>query len=211
MAKKSQTKAVAKKLASSPAKSSGKAKAAKSRAVPLSIGVAKKTMPARRPPLTKSRPVDPRTPAKAKPRSAMKRGNSQQEKVDAGKTDQSLIETMHHQNIRDILALASSASMKEPPEDRIATVSVAVGKKAENLPPKEAMAQDPKEAMAQETRKLFEHMRDTMGAVPPPVSAGLAFSPIGMMVRHSAYGFNFMLDALQMQRRFFEIWQPRPR
>ena len=183
MAKKSRTKTAAKKTASSPAKSSGKAKGAKSRAAPLLIGVAKKTTPAR-PPLTKSRPAKRRTPATAKPLPAM-----EQEKVDAGQGDQ-----FHLQKNGD----ASTASMKQPPEERMS-----VDGKAEDLPAKGAMAQ--------ETRKLFEQLRETMGAVPPPVSAGLAFSPIGMMVRNYAYGFNFVLDALQMQRRFFDTWQPRPR
>ena len=214
MAKKSHTKTVAKKSVSSPAQSSGKAKGAKARAAPLSIGVAKKTSPARTP-LTNSRPVSGRTPAKPKPRSAMKRENSQQEKVDAGQTDQGLIGTIHHQNLRDILALASPASIKEPTEERITAVSSADGKKAEDLPLKENMAQEV-------TTKLFEENLRRIGAIRPPVSAsgaahqvaavpraGMAFSPLEMMMRQHAYGFNLMLDAWQIQRRFFDLWRPR--
>ena len=41
-----------------------------------------------------------------------------------------------------------------------------------------------------------------------PRAAGMMLMPFGLMVRQQARVWNLMLDALEMQRQFVEIWRP---
>lgn len=184
MANKSQTKAIAKTSASSPAKSSGKAKPAKARAAPLSIALAKKTSPVRLASRT-LRTVDRRTRAKAKPLSAMKRANSLREQSYAEPSAERPLKTVLHKTTEDI-------------QPRTAT----------------------QEAMAKPFEKVPETIEALRARITAPDAArqgaetmlhagSMTFHPLLTMVRQQAIGFNLMLDMLQIQRRFVDMWRPR--
>lgn len=187
MAKKTRTKAVA-----TPAKSLRKAtKRAKVRAAPLLTRHAKKTTLARVA-SKKPRPADRRTPAEL------------------------LLETIEEIRARSAMP-ASTWKLHEEPTASGAVAPVLDAKVTEVLPPMAAVTKP-----FEDLREMTEASRagitapgtgTALGAAHQvvdamPRAARMTFMPLGMMVRQQALAFGLMLDVLQIQRQFFDMWRP---
>ena len=221
MPKKSQTNAVAKTSASSPAKSLGKAKPAKARTAPLSIALAKKTSPVRLASRT-LRTVDRRTRAKAKPLSAINWENSLREQSYAEPSAERLHKTVLHKTTGDLQSrTALPAATKMPQQEPRANAAVSASMDGEM--PKDLASMDVTTEGAM--TKPFEGVRETIEAIRITGPEGAArqgaetmlhagsmtCNPLAMLVRQQALGFTLMLYMLQIQRGLLDMWRPRHR
>ena len=196
MVRKKQTRAGEKTSAKSPAKSQGTAqKLAKVRAASLSNGHTKKTTPARSA-SRKAKPVNRLTRAKAKPLPEVTRDDILPEHV-----------TEKHMSEREWRE-GPTASGVEPgaldPKAGEVTQDV-ITKPFADL--HETLGAISTPLTAPETGTALGDERDLAAAIPR--AAAMTLMPLGMMVRQQALAFSLIVESVQMQRHFFEMWRPR--
>ena len=151
----------------------------------------------------------------------MKMENGLQEQVNAKQAAERHPETILDASTEDKLARAAlRASTSKPHDEPKASAAMSAcldAKMAEDLPLTEVVTQqcitksfeDVREPVEAIRARIASSGRGTPRALALPHAGNTTFIPLDMMVRQQAFGFKLMLDALQMQCRFIDIWRPR--
>lgn len=213
MEKKRQTRASARVSAKSQPKSQKKAKVAKTRAAPLSIGHAKKTSPAQ----STSRNGTPdnwrsqtKTKSKSKSVSVMKREKILRDKIKSEAALERPLERILRETVADIqdrtaFIGGTGLQREEPPASPAVSTALSANSEEVSSPRKVVTrelgvrASGPRTVASGPTIDVADAMSH---------SATMTLLPVALMTRQLASAFNLMLDGMQMQRQFWNMWRP---